>query len=120
MEYVWSDKDGRTREFFDSRDDAIEALREEQNAQPGITAGWMLLTYDDDGQEVGEPEWAEDLLPTDTVVSFVTVAEGVGLFVAGPRAESSGRVASTRRGFRRPPSVARGTRVLSEAETVAG
>jgi len=120
MEYVWSDRDGRTREFFDSRDDAIEALREEEKAQPGITAGWMLLTYDDDGEEVGDPEWAEELLRQETVVSFVTVAEGVGLFVAGPRAESSGSGPSTRHGFRRPLSAAKGTRVLSEAETVAG
>lgn len=120
MEYVLSDKDGRTRDYFDDRADALEALRDEESKQMGITAGWMLLTYDDDGQEVGDPEWAEELLSQETVVSFVTVAEGVGLFVAGPRAGSSGSGMSTRRGFRRPLSAAKGTRVLSEAETVAG
>jgi hypothetical protein len=120
MEYAWSDRDGRTREFFDSRDEAIEALREEENTQPGITAGWMLLTYDDDGEEVGNPEWAEELLSQETVVSFVIVGEGVGAFVPVPQEGMSGRVTSTRRGFRRPLSTAKGTRVPSEAGTVAG
>jgi hypothetical protein len=123
MEYVLSDSNGRTRDYFDDRDDAMAALREEEQDEPGITTGWMLLTFDDDGQEVGEPEWAEDLLaagPPKVGMSFTLVVEGAGLFVAGPQAAKSGRAMSTRPWFRRLPSVAKGTRFPAEVERVAG
>jgi hypothetical protein len=120
MEYVWSDKDGRTRDFFNSREGAISALREEERERPGLTKGWMLLTYGDDGEELGELEWAEDLLaascPPKAGIAFTLVAEGAGLYVVGPQAAKSGTKSSTRRGFRRPPKVAKGTRAPSEAE----
>ena len=62
-EYVLVDKDGRSREYFDTRDDAIEHLRCEEQGAPGITAGWMLQAYDDDGKEACDTEHAADLLP---------------------------------------------------------
>jgi hypothetical protein len=122
MEYVLSDSNGRTRDYFDDRNDALAALCEEEHDKPGITAGWMLLTFDDDGQEIGEPEWAEDLLAADPPkvgVSFTLVVEGAGLFVARPRGARSGRAMSTRPWFRRLPSVATGTRFPSEVERAA-
>jgi hypothetical protein len=59
-EFVLVDRDGRSREYFDTRDEAIEHLCAEEEASPGLTAGWMLQPYEDDGM-AGEPEWAEDL-----------------------------------------------------------
>jgi hypothetical protein len=122
MEYVLSDSSGRTRDYFDDRDDALAALCEEEQDKPGITAGWMLLTFDEDGQELGEPEWAEDLLaanPPKVGLSFTLVVEGAGLFVAGRQAAKSGRATSRRPWFRRLPSVAKGTRFPSEVERAA-
>lgn len=62
MEYVLAGKDGKSHDYFDTRQEAIEALREEEAEREGMTTGWVLLAYDDEGEEVGEPEWAEDLL----------------------------------------------------------
>jgi len=62
MEFVLVDKDGRSREYFATRSEAIEALQDEEQASAGITAGWMLLAFNKAGDEVGDPEWSEDLL----------------------------------------------------------
>lgn len=60
-EYALVDKDGRLREDFDRRSDAIDELVRIERKHPGTTTSWMLLTYDDAGQ-VGEPEWGDELL----------------------------------------------------------
>jgi hypothetical protein len=124
MEFVWSDKDGRTRESFGSRDEAVKALRDEGRQNPDITNGWMLLTYSDDGEEIGEPEWAEDILGESSTsrLSFVIVGSGenVGLFVPVAEGEKFGKVASIRRGFRHRPSDAIHTRALPPGEKAAG
>lgn len=62
MEYVLVDRDGRSREYFDTRDEAIEHLQREELENAGLTARWMLVVQDDDGCPVGDPEWAADLL----------------------------------------------------------
>jgi hypothetical protein len=118
MEYELMGKDGKPHGYFNARDDAIKALREEEDECPEVTAGWMLVAYDDDNEEMGEPELAEDLLATPVVpkrvLQFVMHGEGVGLFMAVPSGESSGTGAPIRRGFRRPPSDAIRTLVPSE------
>jgi hypothetical protein len=122
MQWELIDKNGKTHDCFDTRDEAINALREEEDVQPDFTVGWMLQRYDDAGDEIGEPEWADELLaasaPIETMLSFVVVAEGAGLFAAVPAGGSSGKATPIRRGFRRPPRDAKGTRALSEAETL--
>jgi hypothetical protein len=60
--YGLIDKNGRLREDFDRKSDAIDELIRIEGKRPGATASWMLLAYDDAGKQVGEPEWAEDLL----------------------------------------------------------
>jgi len=119
-EYALVDKDGRLREDFDRKSDAIDELISIEREQPDATAGWMLLTYDDAGRQVGEPEWADHLLALATkgLLRFVTVSEGRGLFVAGSPGASSGTGRSTSPWFRRPPKVAKRTRALSEAGMV--
>lgn len=63
-EFVLVDADGRSRDYFSTREDAITALTGEEANRPGLTTRWMLLAYDNDG-EVGEPEWASQLLGAD-------------------------------------------------------
>jgi hypothetical protein len=119
MEYELMGNDGKPHGYFNTRDDAIEALREEEEACPQTTAGWMLVAYEDDAERVGEPELAEELLATPGIpksgLQFVMHGEGVGLFMPVPSEGSSGKVAPIRRGFRRPPSDAIRTPVPSEA-----
>jgi hypothetical protein len=85
MEYELMGKDGKPHGSFNTRDDAIEALREEEEC-PGTTAGWMLVAYNDDDEQVGELELAEDLLAMPTIptsgIQFVMHGECVGLFMA--------------------------------------
>lgn len=120
MEYELTSRNGRLHGTFGSQDEAEAALREEEAASPGITDGWVLVAFDDAGNPLGEPRLAEDVLAApQTVIRFVMHGEG-GLFRPQPRAALSGTAASIRRGFRRPPSDAIGTRVLPAAEKVAG
>jgi hypothetical protein len=126
MEYELIGRDGKTHDCFSSRQEAIDALREEEASHAGMTDGWMLQLYGEAGEEIGDPERAKDLLaepiPSATEgLSFVIIrgAENVGLFVPGAPAATSGRRASIRRGFRRPPSDAIRTRVLPSGEMAA-
>jgi hypothetical protein len=126
MEYELIGRDGKTHDCFGSREEALDALRDEEAGEPGMTDGWMLQLYGDNGEELGNPERASDLLAEPTTspaggLSFVIVrgTENVGLFVPGAPAETSGKQASIRRGFRRPPSDAIRTRVLPSGETAA-
>ena len=119
-EYALVDKDGRLREDFDRKSDAIEELIRIEGKHPGATGTWMLLTYDDAGRQVCDPEWAGDLLAKATSPETVILGEGVARSAAAQPAGKSGSGTSTRHGFRRPLSAAKGTRVLSEAETVGG
>lgn len=119
MEYELMGRDGKPHGYFRKREDAIEALFDEEKGSQGVASGWILVAYDDEGEQVGELELAEDLLATPRVpkrgVQFVMHGEGVGLFMAVvPSEGSSGRAAPIRRGFRRPPSDAIRTLVPSE------
>lgn len=116
MDFELVSEHGKSHGMFATRAEAIVALREEEVESPGVTTGWMLVGYSD-GEEVGDPELVENLLATGTTVSFTALAEGKGLFVPQQRAVLSGTGPSTRPWFRRPPRVAKSTRVLSEAGT---
>jgi hypothetical protein len=118
VEYELASRDGKLHGVFGAYDEAVAALREEEDASPGITEGWLLITFDADGNDVGNPELAEDLLamplaPT-RAVQFVMLGERVGLFIPVALEGSSGTATPTRRGFRRPPSDAMRTLVPSE------
>jgi hypothetical protein len=118
-EWVWADQRGKSRDYVKTRDDAIEALYAEEAEHPGVTDGWMLLAFDANGEEVREPEWAEDLLglpkaPEVAVAFMIQDGERRGLFVQVLGVASSGTAIPIRRGFRRPPSDAIRTLVPSE------
>jgi hypothetical protein len=119
MEYVLIGKDGKSHDYFPTRAEALNALHEEEHTSPGLTQGWMIQAYGENGEELGEPEWADELLapPAETTVSFVTGPEGLGCYRVAARAASSGTARSRNPWFRRPPKVAKRTRVLSEAGT---
>ncbi len=118
-EYVLVDKDGRSREYFTRKSDALKEARRLEGAREGATAGWMVLTYDDDGEAIGEPEWVDDLLATPVApkraIQFVMQGERVGLFMPAALEGSSGTGTPIRHGFRRPPSDAIRTLVPAEA-----
>ncbi len=120
LEFVLMDRNGLPREDFTSRGAAIRELTRLRREDRDSVAGWMLLVFNKAGEQLGEPEWAEDLLAERSgALRFVVVGEGRGVFMSAPQAGLSGRAAPTRRGFRRPPSDAIGTRALPGAETVA-
>jgi 23S rRNA pseudoU1915 N3-methylase RlmH len=123
MEYELASSNGKHHGTFDTYEEAAAALCEEEAASPGVTDGWLLIAFDDIGNPLGEPQLAEDVMAaesaSETVIQFVMHGEG-GLFKPQLRAASSETAASIRRGFRRPPSDAIGTRVLPAAEKVAG
>jgi hypothetical protein len=119
MDFELVAEDGKSHGMFPTRAEAIAALREEEAEAPGLTAGWMLISYSN-GEEVGAPELAEHLLAIGEGIRFMVVAEGKGLFVPQQRAASSGTGPSTRPWFRRPPRVAKRTHVLPEVGTAAG
>jgi hypothetical protein len=120
QEWVWVDKHGKSRDYFKTRTEAVEALRDEDAECPEIAAGSMLVAYDESGEEVGDPEWVEDLLatppiPTSALQFVMQGGERVGLFMRVPSEATSGTATPIRRGFRRPPSDAIHTLVSSEA-----
>jgi hypothetical protein len=121
MEYELIGKDGKTHDRLEDHDEVIQALCEEEGAQPGVTAGWIVQLYDDDGNEIGEPERADDLLAAagHSTLAFITVSEGAGLFGAAAQAASSGTPRPSRPWFRHRPKVAKGTRAPAEAGTAA-
>ena len=82
MEYVLIGKDGKSHDYFPTRAEALNALHEEEHTSPGLTQGWMIQAYGENGEELGEPEWADELLapPAETTVSFVTGPEGLGCY----------------------------------------
>jgi hypothetical protein len=119
MNYELMGRDGKPHGDFDTRQEALEALREEESESPGASSGWMLWAYTDD-DELGECELAEDLLaepvaPDKAVKFVIQQGERLGLFVQVQVAGSSGTATPIRRGFRRPPSDAISTHVPSEA-----
>jgi hypothetical protein len=122
MEYELIGADGKTHDRFEDHDEALDAICEEERAQPGITAGWIVQLYDDDGNEVGEPERADTLLATaglSQTLAFVAVSEGAGVYGAMAPAGSSGMVLPSGPWFRHRPRVAKGTRAPAEAGTPA-
>ena len=64
MEYELIGPDGKTHDRFEDHDEVLDAICTEEDARPGATAGWVVQLYDEDGNEVGEPERAEDLRQT--------------------------------------------------------
>jgi hypothetical protein len=120
MEYELIGADGKTHDRFEDHGEAVEAICEEEQARPGATADWIVQLYDDEGNEVGEPERADELLAAAGLgVAFVTVSEGAGVFGAVARAASSETVRSSGPWFRHRPRVAKGTRAPAEAGTAA-
>jgi len=72
MRYVIVDMEGASREYFSRREDVRAALRELEAEQPGIAGDLLVLTYDDEGHLIGEPESAVDVL---TLVFFPLVGQ---------------------------------------------
>jgi hypothetical protein len=62
MRYVIVDMDGASRDYFSRRDDVREALRELEDEHPGIADDLLVMSYGDDGQRIGEPEPAVEVL----------------------------------------------------------
>lgn len=113
-EYVLIDRDGVSREDFDSRAAAVAELQRIERAHPGATENWMLATYDEAGNRVRE-SWSDELIAVG--VSFVIVGEGVGLFGSTGQVASSGTERPSPPWFRRRPRVAKGTLARAEAGT---
>jgi hypothetical protein len=62
MRYVLVDLQGASREHFESRDAARNAVLELEDEDPGVAGEVYMLAYDDDGSQVGEPERGDELL----------------------------------------------------------
>ena len=61
MRYVIVDMEGASRDYFDTRDDVLEALRGLEEEHPGIAGELLVVTYDDEGRPVGEAESGEEV-----------------------------------------------------------
>jgi hypothetical protein len=130
MEFVWADKDGKSHDYFDERRDAVEALCQEEREQPGITAGWMLLTYNDQGEEVGEPEWADVLLsdrgeatssmPSPFALATDSLAGFTAVLRSAPQDSWSGMALTTTYAFSYRHEGAIDTHVQPQGEMAAG
>jgi hypothetical protein len=62
MRYVLVDLQGASREHFESRDAARNAILELEDEDPGVAGELYVVAYDDDGSQVGEPERGDELL----------------------------------------------------------
>jgi hypothetical protein len=119
-EYVLLDREARSREYFESRAAAVAELGRIERKHPGGTCGWSVVAYDEGGHRIEGQEWADELLPPVTTLTFRAGGEGLGVFVVvGPEA-MSGTAPSSGRAFPRPPRVAKGTHAISEAQTAVG
>jgi hypothetical protein len=125
MEFELIGRDGKTHDAFSSREEAIDVLRKEERAFPGLTAGWMIQAYDEDGEEVGEPVNADDLVVRTFVseaaeVCFVGSPSTGGVFMSVAKAVPRGKAQSSRRGSDRRRSAATDTPAQPVGEPVAG
>jgi hypothetical protein len=62
MRYVIVDLEGASRDYFGERQELIEALEELGGEEPGTTAEVFIVTYDERGDRVGEPERGDEVL----------------------------------------------------------
>lgn len=62
MRYVIVDLDGASRDYFSDRQALVDELRELEAEQPGSAIEFYVVSYDDDGLRVDEPERADEVL----------------------------------------------------------
>ena len=62
MRYVVLDLQGNQRESFDSREELVAELQAGLPADPGSLRALYVVSYDEDGQEVGRPQRADEVL----------------------------------------------------------
>lgn len=62
MRFVIVDLEGASRDYFSGRQDLVDALAELEAEQPGTAAEVFIVSYDEAGERVGEPERADELL----------------------------------------------------------
>jgi hypothetical protein len=73
MRYVIVDMDGASRDYFSRRKDVRDALRELEGEHPGIVGDLLVVTYGNDGQQIGKSEAAVEVLaavPLEPMIGF--------------------------------------------------
>ncbi len=62
MRFVIVDLDGASRDYFSERQDVVEALEELESEHAGATGEVFVVTYDEQGSRVGEPERGDEIV----------------------------------------------------------
>jgi hypothetical protein len=62
MRYVLLDLHGNQRESFDSREELVAELQEALRAEPRSLKALYVVSYDDDGHEVGRAQRADEVV----------------------------------------------------------
>ncbi len=62
MRIIMLDLEGASRDYFDSRQELVDALEELEAEEPGTAAELFVATYDDDGRLVAELERGDEVL----------------------------------------------------------
>jgi hypothetical protein len=62
MRYVVVDRNGNQRESFGSRAELVEELTQGEVESPGEARSFWVVTYDDDGDQVGRVERGDEVL----------------------------------------------------------
>jgi hypothetical protein len=74
MEYVLIDLEGGQHGTFDSRDELIADLERTSRASADLLRSLYVLTYDDDGTEIGEEARADEFLAVESTPSHAVLA----------------------------------------------
>lgn len=74
MHYVTVDLEGASRDYFDTRESLLDALRQIEVETPGATVELYVVTYDDAGVPQGEPERADEALAETNEILFLSLA----------------------------------------------